>query len=151
MLQSGKGATKSSIALDEASLFASAGGPSAASLVLCSSMASLGMAGNNLSLTTSGAVFTFGSTALKLDAMGLSMGSAFTILNPGPPGLMYSGLQKTLQKVTKLNAEMALQRKAFELLQMKQEALEAANKKLNEALVAARNQVNAATQTSVSQ
>lgn len=136
---------KSSMAIKPGSLSALVGGPTGASLNMTSKEASLGAAGNNITLSASGATFQFGATSVKLDAMGFSIGSNLSVLNPGPPALTFAGLQAALQNVTKLNTETGLKTKELQVSQQKQDTLEMTQDKLNHSLVTARNQVDAAT------
>jgi hypothetical protein len=123
-----------------------AGGPTGSVMRLTSSESSMGTAGNNITINDTGVVLSFGESKVRIDATGFSLGDAVTVLNPGPPGLTFSGITDAVTDVATLTTEMTARKLTETALEDKYQVLKEATDTLNSVLMTTRNKVDEITE-----
>lgn len=112
---------------------------SGSALRLTQNDASMGAAGNNLTINNTGVTLTYGQSKVQISAAGISVGDALTVMNPTAPGVSFTGLQKALLDIKKLQLAALLQAQKSNLKDKKFKALDAADRVLKASLVRTRN------------
>lgn len=130
-----------SLSVKSNTVTALAGGATGSAMRLTSSEASLGAAGNNLTVNSSGVILTYGQSKVMINATGISLGDAVTIMNPGAPGVSFSGLQNAVADVTTLKATVEATTALAEATDAKYDALNTLVNTTNRTLVSTRNRL----------
>jgi hypothetical protein len=83
---------------------------------------------------------------VRIDATGFALGDAVTVLNPGPPGLTFSGIQKAVTDVGALKTQMEARKLTDTALDDKFKVVKNTTSRLNRILMTTRNRVDAITE-----
>ncbi|HCN71144.1 MAG TPA: hypothetical protein DIS96_05280 [Pusillimonas sp.] len=137
---------ENSFSVGDRTISALAGGPTGSVMRLTSSESSMGTAGNNITINDTGVVLSFGESKVRIDATGFSLGDAVTVLNPGPPGLTFSGITDAVTDVATLTTEMTARKLTETALEDKYQVLKEATDTLNSVLMTTRNRVDEITE-----
>ena len=137
---------ENSFSVGDRTISALAGGPTGSVMRLTSSESSMGTAGNNITINDTGVVLSFGESKVRIDATGFSLGDAVTVLNPGPPGLTFSGITDAVTDVATLTTEMTARKLTETALEDKYQVLKEATDTLNSVLMTTRNKVDEITE-----
>ncbi len=107
---------------------------------------SIGTGGNNITINATGVVLSFGDSKVRIDATGFALGDAVTVLNPGPPGLTFAGIQGAVSDVAALKTQMAARQLTDTALNDKFKVVKNTTSRLNRILMTTRNRVDAITE-----
>ncbi len=130
-----------SVAVNASGVSALAGGPTGSSLHLTATDASMGAAGNNLTINGTGVILTYGQSKVQISAAGISFGNALTVMNPTAPAISFAGLQQALQDVTALNAAAQVTATQATLNAQRFNAIDTTTRTLNDTLVRTRKRM----------
>jgi len=137
---------ENSLSVGDGTISALAGGPTGSVMRLTADESSIGTGGNNITINATGVVLSFGDSKVRIDATGFALGDAVTVLNPGPPGLTFSGIQKAVTDVGALKTQMEARKLTDTTLDDKFKVVKNTTSRLNRILMTTRNRVDAITE-----
>lgn len=130
-----------SLSVKSGTVTALAGGAAGSAMRLTASDASLGAAGNNLTVSSAGVMLTYGQSKVLINATGISIGDAITVLSPGAPGVTFSGLQNAVADVATLQVAVQATTALAQATDAKYDALNTVVNTTNRTLVSTRNRL----------
>jgi hypothetical protein len=137
---------ENSLSVGDSTISALAGGPAGSVMRLTADESCIGTGGNNITISAAGVILSFGDSKVRIDATGFALGDAVTVLNPGPPGLTFGGIQGAVSDVAALKAQMAARQLTDNALNDKFKVVKNTTSRLNRILMTTRNRVDAITE-----